>query len=180
MEKVILQQTFEGENLGVCIKDSNGKVLQQNDLCLKICGNCLGKVCTVACMDLYAKDKSQQWQDWGSRVYNNSFAHDAYYDITMLCSEESLITFLQPLKHKHKAAVDYYKKLGLTKRETEIIRYVIKGASNTDICQRLSVSKATLKTHLNNIYKKINDKGVELKFIPHKRLSNANTQSTPL
>ena len=168
--ETVLQQTFEGDSLGVCIKDSEGKVLQQNKLCLNICGDCLGKVCTVACMDLYAKDKSQQWQNWGSRVYNNSYAHNGYYDITMLCSEKNLITFLQPLKDKYKAALNYYKNLDLTKRETEIIGYIIQGASNSEICKKLSVSKATLKTHLNNTYKKISDKGVKLKYIPHKRL----------
>jgi DNA-binding CsgD family transcriptional regulator len=122
-------------------------------------------------MELYAKDESRQWQNWGSRVYNNSFVHNAYFDITLLCSEEHLVTFLQPLKDKYKVALSYYEQLNLTKRETEIISLIIQGISNCDIYKKLSVSKATLKTHLNNIYKKVDDQGLELKYIPNNRLS---------
>ena len=118
---IVLENTFESSNLGVCIKDSEGKVIQQNELCLGICGNCFGKVCNDACMELYANDSSQQWRSWGSRSYKNSFVHGAYFDITLLCSDISLITFLQPLEKKHEAAQAYYAEMGLTKREVEII-----------------------------------------------------------
>jgi len=166
----VLEQVFETGELGVCVKDSQGKVLQQNRLCLDICGDCLGQVCKVACMELYARDKSRQWQNWGSHVYHNSYAHNGFYDITLLCNNENLITFLQPLSEKHQKALDYYTGMNLTKREMEILSYIIKGASNLDICEQLSVSKATIKTHLNNVYKKLNDKGVELKYFPKNRL----------
>jgi DNA-binding CsgD family transcriptional regulator len=168
--KTVLEQTFQGESFAVCIKDSAGKVQMQNELCLGICGNYADKVCDIGCMELYAKDKSQQWQNWGSRVYNNSFVHNAYYDITLLCSDQHLITFLQPLKAKYEKALAYYKDINLTKREMEIVSLIVQGSSNTEICDHLSVSRATLKTHLNNIYKKVNDSGLALKYIPNKRL----------
>ncbi len=169
--KTVLEQTFLGNDMGVCIKNLSGKVLQQNKLCSKICGERTGEICEVACMEIYAKDDSRQWNGWGSRVYNNSFVHDAYYDITLLCNQESLITFLQPLKDKHRTAIEYYENIDLTKRETQIIILIIQGVSNTDICKQLFVSKATLKTHLNKIYKKAKDKGKVLKYLPVKRLS---------
>jgi DNA-binding CsgD family transcriptional regulator len=168
--KSVLQQAFEAHDLGVCVKDSEGKVLQQNKVCLGICGDCVGKVCNVACMELYAKDKSRQWNNWGSHVYNNSYAHGDFYDITLLCNDVNMITFLQPLEEKYKKALTYYQKMELTKREMEIFSYIIKGASNSEICEQLSVSRATLKTHLNNVYKKVNDKGMELKYLPGNRL----------
>jgi len=168
--KTILEQAFHSDDMGVCIKNARGEVLEQNKLCYDVCGDCKGDICDVACMELYAKDESRQWQNWGSRVYNNSFVHNAYYDITLLCGEDHLITFLQPLKEKYKMALSYYKSLDLTKRETEIISLIIQGVSNTDIYEQLSVSKATLKTHLNKIYKKVNDRGLELKYIPSNRL----------
>jgi hypothetical protein len=77
-------------------------------------------------MELYAKDKSQQWHNWGSRVYNNKFLHDDYYDITLLCSDDYLITFLQPLKARYSMAFAYYEDKKLTKREMIVIRYLIK------------------------------------------------------
>ena len=167
----ILKQTFLGGSMGVCIKDLKGRVLKQNKLCSKICGNYMGDICKIACMELYAEDETWQWNKWGGRVYSNSFVHNAFYDITLLCNEEHLVTFLLPLEEKHKAAFSYYKKLNLTKRETEIISHIIQGVSNQKIYEKLSISKATLKTHLNNIYKKANEKGVKLKYIPSKRLS---------
>ncbi len=164
-----LEQAFDAGDLGVCVKDSKGKVLQQNKVCLGICGDCVGEICNVACMELYAKDKSRQW---GSHVYKNSYAHDGFYDITLLCNDENMITFLQPLDEKYKKALAYYREMEFTKREVEILSYIIRGASNPEICEQLSVSRATIKTHLNNVYKKVNDKGVELKYFPKNRLLN--------
>jgi len=44
---------------------------------------------------------------------------------------------------------------GITDREQEIILKVIQGKSNTAIAGELFISLATVKTHLNNIYKKM-------------------------
>jgi len=167
-----LEPALIDNDLGVCVKDADGKVIEQNKLCLDICGDCLGKVCTVACMELYANDKSRQWNKWGSHVYKNSYAHDGFYDITLLCSNTHMITFLQPLEEKYKKALNYYKKINLTKREEEILSYIIQGASNTEICDKISVSKATIKTHLNNVYKKANDMNLELRYLPRNRLAS--------
>jgi len=46
----------------------------------------------------------------------------------------------------------------LTKREKEIMRLLGHGASNIQIAEELFVSENTVKTHLHNIFKKINAK----------------------
>ncbi|HSK65607.1 MAG TPA: helix-turn-helix transcriptional regulator [Anaerolineales bacterium] len=46
-------------------------------------------------------------------------------------------------------------KYGITEREREIILKVIQGKSNADIAGELFISLATVKTHLHNIYRKI-------------------------
>ena len=46
-------------------------------------------------------------------------------------------------------------KYGITDREREIILKVIQGKSNADIAGELFISLATVKTHLHNIYRKI-------------------------
>lgn len=46
----------------------------------------------------------------------------------------------------------------LTKREKEIMRLLGHGASNLQIAEQLFVSENTVKTHLHNIFKKINAK----------------------
>ena len=43
----------------------------------------------------------------------------------------------------------------LTARELEIVRYVSTGLRNAEIAARLSISEATVKTHLNNIFQKL-------------------------
>jgi len=43
----------------------------------------------------------------------------------------------------------------LTIREAEVVRYVAIGLRNAEVAQRLSISESTVKTHLNNIFQKL-------------------------
>jgi DNA-binding NarL/FixJ family response regulator len=44
---------------------------------------------------------------------------------------------------------------GLTARETEVLRLIARGLSNPEIAERLFISEATVKTHINNTFAKI-------------------------
>jgi len=44
----------------------------------------------------------------------------------------------------------------LTKREKEIVSFLVMGLPNKGISGKLSISETTVKTHLNNIFKKMN------------------------
>jgi DNA-binding NarL/FixJ family response regulator len=44
---------------------------------------------------------------------------------------------------------------GLTRREAEVLALIAEGLSNAQICSRLVVSQATVKTHVNRIFAKI-------------------------
>lgn len=51
-----------------------------------------------------------------------------------------------------------YSDICLTNREQQILRKLVTGASNNDIAESLFVSEHTVKSHLYNIFKKINVK----------------------
>lgn len=48
------------------------------------------------------------------------------------------------------------KELGLTPREIDITELVAKGKNNAEIAEEINISENTVKTHLSNIYKKLN------------------------
>ncbi len=169
MNNSILEASLQRSDIAVCVKDPGKTVLMQNERCRDVCGDKLGEVCERGCMALYAEDGSQQWKEWGSRVYRNSFMNDSFYDVTLLCSAAHIITFLQPLKEKYETALAHYREKGLTKRETEVIFLTIRGISNPEICKRLSISRATLRTHLNRVYNKLRDLGETAEFLPTSR-----------
>lgn len=168
----MLDESLRAGSVAVCIKNTRREVLEQNELCRRICGDCQGEACERGCMSLYARDDELQWKDWGSRVYKNSQIHGAFFDVTLLRSAEHIITFLQPLQEKYDQALAYYQDKGLTSRETDVVALTIRGVTNVDICKSLSISRATLRTHLNNIYRKLRDLGEEPAFMPASRIVN--------
>ena len=50
------------------------------------------------------------------------------------------------------------KEFDLSKRETEVLQYIVEGYSNEQISEKLFVSKNTIKTHIKNIYSKLDVK----------------------
>lgn len=63
---------------------------------------------------------------------------------------------------------------GLTKREEEILQLVLRGASNQEIADELYITIGTVKTHIHNIYRKLNITkrsqlmGNYIKYMPQK------------
>lgn len=66
------------------------------------------------------------------------------------------------------------KKLGITKREYEVLRLIAEGLSNKEIADKLFVSTSTVKTHTSNLFQKLDasrrtqalQKAKELQIIP--------------
>lgn len=50
------------------------------------------------------------------------------------------------------------KKLNLTNREYQILKLIVQGYSNSDIADTLFLSLSTIKTHVSNLYTKMNVK----------------------
>ena len=59
-------------------------------------------------------------------------------------------------KNNIHAAQEAGYKVGLTKREIEILKLIALGKNNENIANDLNISTLTVKTHVSNIYRKIN------------------------
>jgi DNA-binding NarL/FixJ family response regulator len=62
----------------------------------------------------------------------------------------------------------------LTQREAEVLREIAAGLSNREIAERLVISEATVKTHVNNIFSKANlrDRAQAVVYALHNGLAN--------
>jgi len=60
------------------------------------------------------------------------------------------------LEHKEQKHIPKGDAAGLTSREVEILAMVAVGAKNEEIAEKLCISPHTVKTHIYNIFKKIN------------------------
>ena len=85
-----------------------------------------------------------------------------YSDIFLLEMLKDHMAFRIQLEHK--ASANIGKKLtisqatltyGLTKKESEVLNWIMQGNSNDEICELAFISKNTLKKHILKIYRKI-------------------------
>jgi ATP/maltotriose-dependent transcriptional regulator MalT len=53
-------------------------------------------------------------------------------------------------------SIDFCCSIGLTKRESEVMFWVIQGLSNAEVASQLDCGITTVKKHLENIYSKLN------------------------
>ena len=61
----------------------------------------------------------------------------------------------QPMGSKDLSFDVNSKKEPLTEREQEVLKMLTQGASNKEIAEKLCIKEVTVKTHLNNIFKKL-------------------------
>jgi len=59
---------------------------------------------------------------------------------------------------KNEDLTEKFNEFGLSKRETEVFNFISKGFSNDEIAEKMFVSKNTVKTHIKNIYIKLDVK----------------------
>lgn len=155
MKKINIKKIENLNQLCICIKDHDALVQYQNQSCEIICGNQLGETCNKNCMPLYQKSQVPFNLKEGTHHFPDQKINDKFFDIIMINDQESLTTLLYPLENKHLNLLEKMKTYPLTSRELEIAEYMIQGYSNRDISEKLFISPGTLKTHINNIYKKL-------------------------
>lgn len=158
-------ETLFNSKMGVCVKDLDQKIVFQNDLCKGVCGKLDSVVCKKGCMSMYLKSETCAAANEGAQLFSSRVLEDGKaYDIIVLNDGSTITTLLYPLGAKHDKEMEFLEQHGLSKREAEIMQMLVRGATNSEVAEKLGISRATLKTHLNNIYKKLpSSTGEELK-----------------
>lgn len=141
--------------LGVCVKDAQGKVLSQNEKCKNICGSRINEICKDGCMKDYTlRDESEVLVE-APKTINNVQGLEQVCDAVVINSGSNIITFLFSRQEQIEAELLMFKKFGLTKMEQSVARMLLEGLTNKEIAERLFISVATIKTHINNLYRKL-------------------------
>lgn len=145
------------KKLGICIKNQDKTVISQNEICKQCCGDMLGKVCDFGCMKDYQTNQPRSFSD-GMTLMKNAENNLGKSDTVVINDGDTITTIIYPKVNQAENIHLDLKEIescNLTKSENYILELILSGKRNKEICKILFISEATLKTHLNNIYKKI-------------------------
>lgn len=142
-------------SVGICIKAMDRTVLEQNSVCVEFCGARVGSQCHEGCMQRIPATSPSAAPTLGFHVEPNLCAGEQVFDALLIDDGDTLTTILLPkakFVSRMRALFDGH---GLSPAEVAVIELVLQGHPNREIAQRLFVTRQTLKTHLNNINKKL-------------------------
>jgi DNA-binding NarL/FixJ family response regulator len=77
-------------------------------------------------------------------------AHAGHFQLDDALTRRVIVRLGSTLKRSRRALAE-----PLTERETQILRMVVQGMSNKAIANRLGLGEGTIKSHLRNIYRKL-------------------------
>lgn len=145
------------QKFGICLKDQNKNVFHQNEICLKYCGNKLNQTCRMGCMENY-NNEGPLIINKGMTLVKNVNVNNQAQDSVIINDGTTITTIFYPLEdkeHEIEYRLNELKKYDLTHSELDVLSMALKGFKRKEIAQKLFVSIATIKTHMNNIYKKL-------------------------
>lgn len=137
---------FKDIGFGECVCDKDGRVVSQNKYCQDLCKNQIGNICKDGCREFVTLECTDVFT-----VKTNKDVYNKRHNITSFKND----TFQTICLYPHLREFPLINFDILTKKESEIALLMSKGFSNLEIVQKLRIAKATLKTHINHIYQKI-------------------------
>lgn len=157
MEPKLMESRLEYllSSVGICVKSCDGTVTYQNRLCARVCGNQLSRACAKACASLNPGIGGLPFVEEGAHLFKSRAIGDESFDMVLINDRRAITTIFYPLQRREAEQFRFLEGHGLTRREREVMSLVIRMESNAAISRKLFISMATLKTHLNNIYKKL-------------------------
>lgn len=140
--------------IGICIKSTDTIVEYQNPMCENICGHQIGHKCAKGCITKL-KTESGEILNAGYKLYRNTQVDNNNVDTIITNDGEKITTLLFKKEEDIQKQLNTLAKYNLSKSEIGVMKKFLEGYSNFEIAEHLFISKSTLRTHLNNIYKKI-------------------------
>ncbi len=153
VEKKSLDCLTDSDTLGVCVKSPETNiVLYQNEKSVDICGEKSGDACTL-CQDNSNQSLFESVASPDIKKNLKTIDHKVY-DAVQISQSNTIVTILNSLEDKQKDMDVLLESLNLTEREKDIARMLVFQKTNAEISSALFISESTLRTHLNNVYKK--------------------------
>lgn len=142
------------KKVGVCVKSTNTTVEYQNRISENLCGSQIGQICSKGCMAQLNKNHHEVLSG-NYKLFRNTQLDNDSADTIIIHDGEKITTLLFSQKENIQRQLNVLGEYNLTKSELNIMKKFLEGHSNIEITKSLFISKSTLRTHLNNIYKKI-------------------------
>jgi DNA-binding NarL/FixJ family response regulator len=160
-----LKKTKGSRNLVLC----NCQDMHEQDASYE-CGRHIAAIpsdCYWACINVpYGKKMAESAISNGSHgiFYENDTPAfltkgiKAIFNGELWFSRDTMSATLSSLVEKniYKSSQDVSDRVDLTRREKEVLLLIALGKTNEDIAEKLNISALTVKTHVSNIYRKIN------------------------
>jgi ATP/maltotriose-dependent transcriptional regulator MalT len=150
-----IEALFQSSQASICLLDSSQKVIFQNQASNKLCGLHEGKKCSQTCVVTSERASGRAVPREGVHFVPNNKMNGQFFDVYFLNEDSRRMVVLSPLRKKFETWLQRFKDRDLSRREMDVAKAALQGFTNQKIADKLRVSKATLKTHLNNIYKKL-------------------------
>ncbi|WP_027625719.1 helix-turn-helix domain-containing protein [Clostridium lundense] len=162
MEKQIFKNCMEQPSSAIIILDSDYKVFHYNDTLKEICckitkemlfPNALQKLrTTIASNIINCMHNNNHYIDIYLNLYNLKIISTSLPSI-INTFETFYIVYIDKIPNSYEM---FSQKYSLTKRELEITTLILEGYTNKEISNKLFISPHTVKTHIENIFKKVN------------------------
>lgn len=143
---------LDSSDIAICKVAFNLAVIEQNEVSKELFRE--EESLNELFLNLNLVDLSSAYS-MGTLFFRGQVVSGKDVDVLVINDGNSLLLVMYLLENKYQSEINYFKESGFTKREVEIAGYVVKGSKNKTICSTLHISKDTLKSHLNKIYKKL-------------------------
>jgi DNA-binding CsgD family transcriptional regulator len=130
-------------------------VIAQNDSCRKVCGNMAGKICSKGCMQQLNEMPPESLKANSFITLKNVLPDEGVINALMLNNNGFVTTLVFDITKNVDEQLLAIEPYGLTYTEGQIVRMMLEGATNAEIVKKFRIARSTLKSHINNIYRKL-------------------------